>query len=281
MLRVLDVETGQDVDGPIDRCRYSGVAWLPGGKAFYYTRRLAPGDVPAGEEQYHRRIYLHRVGTPADDDTMIFGAGREKTNYYMASVSMDGRWLIVGASAGTAPRNDLWLADLAASGGNSAGPARRPARAWTRRPWPGVGRDGRLYIFTDAGAPRGRLLVADPADPGAANWREKLPQDEEAVLTDYAILDGAGAWPARAAGGLDPARGKRDQRARPGHRRAAGAIPLPGLGTVGGLSERPGGRARGMVRLHRQRHAGDDLPLRRPQRGGRDLGPRPRRGRRS
>ena len=116
VLRVLDVETGQDVDGPIDRCRYSGVAWLPGGKAFYYTRRLAPGDVPAGEEQYHRRIYLHQTGTPADDDIMIFGAGREKTNYYMASVSLDGRWLIVGAAAGTAPRNDLWLADLAASG---------------------------------------------------------------------------------------------------------------------------------------------------------------------
>ena len=127
VLRVLDVETGQEVDGPIDRCRYSGVAWLPGGKAFYYTRRLAPGDVPAGEEQYHRRLYLHRTGTPADDDIMIFGAGREKTNYYMASVSMDGRWLIVGAAAGTAPRNDLWLADLAASGESAPGPARHPA----------------------------------------------------------------------------------------------------------------------------------------------------------
>ena len=39
--------TGQDVDGPIDRCRYSGVAWLPGGKAFYYPRRLAPDARPA------------------------------------------------------------------------------------------------------------------------------------------------------------------------------------------------------------------------------------------
>ncbi len=54
-LRVMDAETGQDVDGPIDRCRYSGVAWLPGGKAFYYTRRLAPDTVPDGEDQYHRR----------------------------------------------------------------------------------------------------------------------------------------------------------------------------------------------------------------------------------
>src|SRR3984957_4362655 len=37
LLRVLDVATGELVDGPIDRCRYSGVAWLPGGKAFYYV----------------------------------------------------------------------------------------------------------------------------------------------------------------------------------------------------------------------------------------------------
>lgn len=28
-LRILDIETGQDVDGPIDRCRYSGVACCP------------------------------------------------------------------------------------------------------------------------------------------------------------------------------------------------------------------------------------------------------------
>src|SRR5712691_9796770 len=181
-LRVMDVETGQDVDGPIDRCRYSGVAWLPGGKAFYYTRRLPAGAVPDGEEQYHRRVYLHRVGTPADDDTMIFGDGREKTSYYLASVSMDGRWLVIGASAGTAPRNDLWLADLTASG--EASPDLRDmqqdvdAQTMAR-----VGRDGVLYILSDRDAPRGRLLIADPAEPGFARWREKIPQDSEAVLT--------------------------------------------------------------------------------------------------
>ena len=62
LLRVLDVATGELVDGPIDRCRYSGVAWLPGGKAFYYVRRLPPDAVPEGEAQYHRRVYLHRWG---------------------------------------------------------------------------------------------------------------------------------------------------------------------------------------------------------------------------
>src|SRR5580704_14951290 len=63
-VRVLDVQTGAAVDGPIDRCRYTEIAWLPGGKAFYYSRRLAPDQVPAGEDQYHRRVYLHQVGSP-------------------------------------------------------------------------------------------------------------------------------------------------------------------------------------------------------------------------
>ena len=115
LLRVMDVATGEDVDGPIDRCRYTEVAWLPGGKAFYYSRRLPPDEVPDGEEQYHRRVYLHQVGSQARDDVMVFGAGMEKTTYYWVSVSRDGRWLIIGASAGTAPRNDLWIADLAAA----------------------------------------------------------------------------------------------------------------------------------------------------------------------
>jgi len=44
LLRVLDVASGSVVDGPIDRCRYTNVAWLPGGKAFYYTRRLPASD---------------------------------------------------------------------------------------------------------------------------------------------------------------------------------------------------------------------------------------------
>jgi prolyl oligopeptidase len=240
VLRVMDAATGQDVDGPIDRCRYSQVAWLPGGQAFYYVRRLGPEAVPAGEEQYHRRVYLHRVGSPADEDVLIFGAGLEKTNYYSVSVSRDGRWLIIGAAAGTAPRNDLWIADLAAA--PETAPVLRPIQegadaqtgAW-------AGRDGRLYLFTDAGAPRGRLAVTDPADPGPATWRDLLPQDGAAVLTGFAVLDGAeldrpvllASWTRHAVSELslhDLVTGER-----------LGAVPLPGLGTIGGLSERPDG----------------------------------------
>ena len=212
MLRVMDVETGELVDGPIDRCRYSRIAWLPGGKAFYYTRRLPPEEVPAGEEQYHRRVYLHRVGSPAEDDVLIFGEGRDKTTYYSAAVSRDGRWLTISAARGTEPRNDLWIADLTAS--DLSAPALQPVQVGAdARTGVRVGRDGRLYVYTDAGAPRGRLAVADPANPDPEAWQDLVPTDPEAVLEGYAILDGSpeteaqpGGQPERGAAGGGPRR---------------------------------------------------------------------------
>jgi prolyl oligopeptidase len=241
LLRVIDVATGALVDGPIDRCRFSNVAWLPGGKAFYYTRRLPPEVLPAGESQYHRRVYLHQVGTPTEVDVLIFGAGRDKTDYYFASVSLDGRWLIISASRGTAPRNDLWLADLSQS--DPAAPDLRviqeglDAQTGVR-----VARDGQLYVFTDADAPRGRIAVADPATVhDRASWRDLIREDPEAVLSGYAILDGPelsrpvllADWTRHALSEItvhDLETGDR-----------LGYVPLPGPGTVGGISERPEG----------------------------------------
>ena len=240
LLRVMDVATGEDVDGPIDRCRYTGVAWLPGGKAFYYSRRLPPEAVPDAERQYHRRVYLHRVGDPAEDDVMIFGDGLEKTNYYSVSVSRDGRWLVIGAAAGTAPRNDLWIADLAAAPA-SAPVLRVIQQGVDAQTAARVGRDGWLYIWTDRNAPRGRLAVTDPAEPGYGHWRDLIPEDPEAVLAGFAILDGHElARPV-----LLAARTRHAVSEVSVHDLAtgeqAGTVPLPGLGTIGGLSERPEG----------------------------------------
>ena len=236
ILRVMDVATGEDIDGPIDRGRYSPVAWLPGGKAFYYVRRLPPEAVPEGEDQYHRRVYLHRLGSDPSTDVEVFGAGQDKTNYYGVSVSRDGRWLIVTAAQGTSPRNDVWLADLTAS--DPAAPELVPVHVGVdARAYPHVGRDGRLYIWTDLEAPRGRLVVADPADPAA--WRDLIAEDPGAVLEDYAILDAldrpvlAVAWTRHAISKLsvhDLATGER-----------LTDVELPGLGSIGGLSERPEG----------------------------------------
>ncbi len=241
VLRVIDVATGEIVDGPIDRARYSPVGWLVGGEAYYYVRRLADDLVPADETQYHRRVYLHRVGSDPETDVEIFGAGRPITSYYGASVSWDGRWLVISAAEGTNPRNDVWLADLADS--DPAAPVLMDVTVGLdARTGAHVGRDGRLYIATDLDAPRGRLAVADPTSPAPEHWRELVPERDDAVLEDYAVLDGPGMgsaprllveWTEHAVSSVT------EHTLDLGTE--VGRMSLPGLGSLGGLVGRPEG----------------------------------------
>ncbi|MCC5581936.1 S9 family peptidase [Microtetraspora sp. AC03309] len=223
-LYVMDVRTRRVVDGPIGRSRYSPVAWLPGGTGFFYVR-----NEPRG-------VFLHRVGVP--DDVLVFG--REGVTSYGLEISHDGRWLVVSASRGSSSRNDLWLADL------STGRPERPDLRVVQenadaRTAVTVGGDGRLYVVTDRDAPRIRLCVGDPATPDV--WKDLVPADPEAVLADFAVLDGTA--PGRPLllvtrirhaiseiDVLDLVTGER-----------LGSVPLPGAGTVGPLSVRRGHEA--------------------------------------
>jgi prolyl oligopeptidase len=244
VLRVMDVATGQIVDGPIDRARYSPVAWLPGAAAYYYVRRLDPALLPPGQEQFHRRVWLHVVGTDPAGDTMVFGEGRLHTEYYGVGLSQDGRWLTISASEGTAPRNDVWLADV--SGADPGSTPRAPRLQTVQQGVDAqtslhVGRDGRMYVFTDRDAPRNRLAVTDPSHPSPERWTDLVPEDPVAVLDGFAILDGPeldrglllASWTRHAVSELTV------HDLRTGER--LGAVAVPGLGSIGTLVERPEG----------------------------------------
>ncbi|MGY1617047.1 prolyl oligopeptidase family protein [Geodermatophilus sp. SYSU D00691] len=237
-LYVLDVATGELLDGPVDRCRYSPVAWLPGGEELFYVRRLAPDQVPAGEEQFHRRVWRHRVGADPDGDQLVHGEGSDPSTYFGARTSRDGRWLVVSASIGTAPRDDVWLADLAGSG--ELRPLQVGVDAQTSA-W--VARDGRLWLSSDRDAPRGRLAVADPEDPATwapEAWREVIPQAEDAVLTDLALVDGPdGGLRVLAVHAVD-ATDRLSVWDADGAGRLAD-VPAPGVGSIAGVSAPPEG----------------------------------------
>jgi prolyl oligopeptidase len=135
------------------------------------------------ESPFDRRVYLHRLGTDPAQDSYVFGADHDPRTYFGVDVSPDGRWLVVSAAIGTAPRDDVWITDL-------TDPQSRFAvvqQGVDARCYASVRFDGRLYIWTDAGAPRGRLCVADPANPH--HWTTLVAEDPEAVLGDYAVLD--------------------------------------------------------------------------------------------
>ncbi|SDH54145.1 prolyl oligopeptidase family serine peptidase [Nonomuraea jiangxiensis] len=211
-LYVCDVDTGAVIDGPVEGCRYSAVAWLPGGTAFYYVR-------------FHDGVHLHRIGAP---DVPVFTQGKVS---YGVQISADGRWLTI--SAGTPSGNSLWLADLA--GRDPARPELRPVQEGSHARTAGaVAGDGRLYLLTDRDAPRRRLCVADPARPTA--WRELIPQDPQAVLGAFTLLDGDRLLVSRtrhAVGELAV------HHARTGERLAG--VPLPGSGSIASLTSRPDG----------------------------------------
>ncbi|MGH9068385.1 MAG: prolyl oligopeptidase family serine peptidase, partial [Acidimicrobiales bacterium] len=189
-LSVLDAGTGEVVDGPIVLGRSFGLAWLPGGEEYVYVRRLPDDRLPPDEGQFHRRVWCRRKGTPVAEDRLWFGEGRDRTTYYDVSTSPDGRWLVVSASLGTAPRNDVYLSDLTALGSGEV-PAfsvlQEGVDALTSAR---MGPDGRLYVHTNLDAPRWRLAVTDPARPGPESWTDLVPEGT-GVLEGYVVTDDA------------------------------------------------------------------------------------------
>lgn len=237
---VMDVDTGEILEGPIDRARYSPIAWLPGGQAYYYVRRLPPELVPAGEESFHRRVWLHTVGQDPATDVLVFGEDQKPTTYFGVGVNRTGEWLTVSASEGTAPRNDLWVANLLSS--PASAPELRPVQVGVdAQSSIRFGRDGRAYLFTDRDAQRGRLCISDPSDLAYEKWQPLVAEDPVAVMEDYAILDDPAmpkplllvSWTRHAVAEItvhDLVSGER-----------LGELELPGLGTISGLVERPEG----------------------------------------
>jgi prolyl oligopeptidase len=223
---VLDVTTGKIVDGPIDRARHPSIAWLPGGRGFYYNRFLTTEET--GEQRLYQRIYRHRLGSDPAEDAEVFGADLPRASFFGVRVSRDGRRLAVTASRGTDARNDVWLADLTA-----AEPVFTPLVVGEDAlTYPRFDDDGRLWVLTNRGAPRWRVCRIE--DDG---WQEIVAADAEAVAENFAVLEGAGL--------LVLSRRRHAVSEVTVHDLGTGALlrslELPGLGSVTELSGRPEG----------------------------------------
>lgn len=188
LLRVMEVASGRDVDGPIDRVTRFAFAWLPDGTGFYHQRRPTAGQVADGVHAAHRLVYLHRIGTPSSHDVLISGPehGLPKSCWYAPIVTDGGRWLRLDAHRGLT--NDIYLADLAACEPDAPEftVLQSDADAITE---PSFGRDGRIYALTGRDAPNGRLCVIDPEHPAYEHWHTLVPEDPGAVLKGFVILD--------------------------------------------------------------------------------------------
>ena len=169
VLSIVDVDTRETLPDRIPDTRAASVAWLPDGSAFAYTR------YPPGAD-YGRIVRWHDLGTDPDDDPVVFDRLEDETGWTDATISPDGRWLVVHVEYGWT-RVDVHLIDRTTNRTTDVITG-TDAITWAR-----VAGD-HLYATTTLDAPRGRVVRAPLTDPTA--WDTVVPETD-AVIEGIAI----------------------------------------------------------------------------------------------
>jgi len=181
-LRVIETASGELLPDAIERTRAASLAWKHDNSGFFYTRYPKKGEVPAGQEVYHRHVFYHALGSDPSADPLIFGEGRDPEWWPNVGLSEDGRWLLITEEHGWT-KSELFLQDL-----SSKNP---PIEITTGKDFL-YGADflaGKLYITTNEDASRYRVMVADATHPRRENWKELIPQTD-AVLLGASVTGG-------------------------------------------------------------------------------------------
>jgi prolyl oligopeptidase len=235
-IHVRSVDTGRDTPDLIRWVKFSEASWTRDGRGFYYSRfdEPAPTGARAGATfgaLTNEKVYYHLLGTPQASDRLILAMPSEPKWMLNTSVTEDGRYAVVTVERGDMDFNLVKVADL----GDPLAPKvdARPVDIvgqWNAR-YSVIGNVGPvLYLHTNLGAARWRIVAVDLRSPSPANWRTVVPEGTDTI-------DGAALVGGRLAvltmhdassrillHGLDG--------------RSLGGIPLPGLGDVAGISGR-------------------------------------------
>ncbi|MCA1567141.1 MAG: prolyl oligopeptidase family serine peptidase [Acidobacteria bacterium] len=181
-LYVLDVDTGRNLKDRISFTRAASLAWLPAGDGFYYTRFPAPGTVPKGEENYHRRVFLHRLGDDPSKDAEVYRREDKPTEWPGVGLSRDGRWLTISVSRGPG-KNDLYLRDLREETNEFVAIAEGKDASYSARVV-----NNRLYILTTEDAAKGRIFQTAAANPKRSAWHELIPESQDIGIGSFTVI---------------------------------------------------------------------------------------------
>jgi prolyl oligopeptidase len=217
--RVRDVVTGSDLPDRVNWSKFSGAAWHADGSGFYYSRYAEPADERFKAANYYHKLYFHRLGTPQTDDVLIYERPDHKDWNFAPVVSEDGRWLIIYVTAGTEPRNRVFVRELEAGGDIVELLPHADGK------YEFLGNDGRRFYFqTTCAAPRGRVVSVDLEERvlreiigETADALDAVTMFGDAFVAHY-LHDAHSVVKIYDFAGLE-----------------SGEITLPGLGTVGGF----------------------------------------------
>lgn len=171
---VRNAVTGEIIGDTIKDVKFSGIAWQQK-EGFYYSSYDRPKGSELSAMTDHHKLYFHKIGTRQSEDKVVFGADI-KRRYLGASVTEDGRFLVVYAAVSTTG-NELYIKDL-----------RKPGNKFItivgnfnndHSVIDNVG--DKLYILTNLNAPNRRVVIADAKNPSPENWKDFIPETENVL----------------------------------------------------------------------------------------------------
>jgi prolyl oligopeptidase len=229
---VRDLATGKQLADTLRWLKFSGVSWTKDGKGFFYSRFPTPAPGKELESAVkNQTIYYHVLGTPQSADRLVYQR-KDHPDYFLGgNVTEDGRYLFISVVNGTDPHNRLYVADL----GDPTHPnVAAPVKALFDTPdaaYAPIGNTGStIYMSTDNGAPKYRIVAFDVAHPEKARWSTVVPEAKN-VIDQTAFFKGH-----IAVNYLEDVKSNVHVFTLDG--KPAGTVALPGVGTVGGLSGR-------------------------------------------
>ena len=179
---VMDVKTKELLSDHIEWAKFTGAAW--DGDGFYYSAYPRPeaGKEFSNANEYHS-VYYHKIGTEQSQDRLVFKDEKNPLHFHSVGTSDDETMLILYAS-GQGLGNAVKVKDLTKLGAGWV--TIEPSQDYEISILDVVGET--MYIYTNYGAPRYRLMTADKKAPQRENWKEFIPEGE-GVLTSVSFAD--------------------------------------------------------------------------------------------
>lgn len=176
---VMDTATGKLLDDHITWAKFTGATWY--GDGFYYSAYDQPvaGKEFSNSNENHR-IYYHKLGTPQSEDTLFYSDPEHPLHFHSVGMPEESDYIIL-STGGEGIGNAVAVRNLKEK--DSQWIVLEPTQDYN------IGvvdvRDGKAILLSFADAPKGRIMVADLANPTRENWKVLVPE-QDGVLTSIA-----------------------------------------------------------------------------------------------
>jgi len=188
-IRVRDIVSGADREDEVRWVRFSDLSWTHDSRGFFYSRYPEPPAHKVLEAPLAgQAIYYHQLGTPQSADTLIYQRLDQPAWIVNATVSENGRYLLIRTYRGAENNNQLHFLDLRDQTRAIAGPIVPVVESGDAEYSP-IGTSGsRIYLRSDQDAPNRRIIAIDLESPEPAAWQVVVPEQPQAI--EHAALVG-------------------------------------------------------------------------------------------